>query len=76
MEELQQEFFKSMKAKIPHLSIYDLRLCAYLRIGLTSREMADILQVLPSSINVSRSRLRKKPWLSPEDLFEFLNNLD
>lgn len=76
MDELHQEFFKSMKSKFPNLSIYDLRLCAYLKIGLHSKEMAEILQVLPSSINVSRSRLRKKLGLQPQDdLFEFLNKL-
>ena len=74
MDELHQEFFKSMKNDFPSLSIYDLRLCAYLKIGLTSKEMADILQVLPSSINVSRSRLRKKLGLQPDDdLYDFLN---
>jgi DNA-binding CsgD family transcriptional regulator len=76
MDELHQEFFKVMKKRFPNLSIYDLRLCAYLRIGLTSKEMADILQVLPSSINVSRSRLRRKlNLLSEDDLYDFLINL-
>lgn len=76
MDELHQEFFKVMKKRFPNLSIYDLRLCAYLRIGLTSKEMADILQVLPSSINVSRSRLRKKlNLLHEDDLYDFLINL-
>lgn len=74
MDELHQEFFKAMKIRFPNLSIYELRLCAYLRIGLNSKEMADIFQVLPSSINVSRSRLRKKLGLKPEDdLYDFLN---
>lgn len=74
MDELHQEFFKNLKEKFPNLSIYDLRLSAYLKLGLSSKEMADILHVLPSSINVSRSRLRKKLHLNPEDdLFEFLS---
>lgn len=77
MDELHQEFFKVMKKKFPNLSIYDLRMCAYLKIGLNSKEIADIFQVLPSSINVSRSRLRKKLNLSQdEDLYEFLNSLE
>lgn len=75
MDELHQEFFKSLKEKFPTLSIYDLRLCAYLKTGLSSKEMAELLQVLPSSINVSRSRIRKKLDLSPdEDLYKFLND--
>lgn len=76
MDELHQEFFKILKSKYKELSIYDLRLCAYLKIGLNSKEISEIMNVLPSSINVSRSRLRKKLNLSPdEDLFEFLNKL-
>ena len=74
MDELHQEFFNSMKLQFPNLSIYDMRLCAYLRLGWTSKEMSDILQVLPSSINVSSSRLRKKLELAAEDdLFQLLN---
>lgn len=74
MDELHQEFFKNLKEKFPNLSIYDLRMCAYLKIGLNSKEMSEIFQVLPSSINVSRSRLRKKLNLSSEDdLYAFLN---
>ncbi|SHK45928.1 regulatory protein, luxR family [Epilithonimonas mollis] len=74
MDELHQDFFKAIKKKFPNLSIYELRLCVFLKIGLSSKEIADILQVLPSSINVSRSRLRKKLKLeSEDDLYEFLN---
>lgn len=77
MDELHQEFFKTLKEKHPSLSIYDLRLCAYLKIGISSKEMAEMLQVLPSSLYVSRSRLRKKLNLSAdEDLYNYLNHLD
>ncbi len=76
MDEIHQDFFKKMKSSYPNLSIYDLRLCAYLKIGLNSKEMSEILRVLPSSINVSRSRLRKKLELGHEvDLYSFLNSL-
>lgn len=74
MDELHQDFFKTLKERYPILSIYDLRMCAYIKIGLGSKEMAELLQVLPSSINVSRSRIRKKLDLKPEeDLFTFLS---
>lgn len=76
MDLLHQDFFKSLKEKFPQLSIYDLRLSAYLKLGFSSKEMAEILLVLPSSINVSRSRLRKKLGLQPsDDLYEFLNKI-
>lgn len=76
IDELHQAFFKAMRERFPDLSLYDLRLCAYLKMGLNSKEISEMLQVLPSSINVSRSRLRKKLSLLPdEDLYTFLNGM-
>ncbi|MBV6428963.1 MAG: hypothetical protein KIPDCIKN_03500 [Haliscomenobacter sp.] len=76
IDELHQEFFTKLRAQFPDLSLYDLRLCAYLKIGLNSKEISDIMKVLPSSINVSRSRLRKKLNLLPDqDLYRVLNDL-
>ena len=74
MDELHQHFFKNLQQAHPVLSIYDLRLCAYLKTGLNTQEIAEILNVLPSSLYVKRSRLRKKLDLGPDDdLYVFLN---
>jgi DNA-binding CsgD family transcriptional regulator len=74
MDELHQDFFRKLKEKFPGLSANDLRLCAYLKIGLNSKEIADILNIQPSSAYISRSRLRKKLNLdTDEDLYSFLN---
>ncbi len=76
MDELHQEFFKKLKDRFPGLSNNDLRLCAYLKIGLNSKEIADILNIQPSSSYISRSRLRKKLNLNTdEDLYDFLNGI-
>lgn len=76
MDELNQEFFKKLKSKYPALSMHDLRLCAYLKIGLNSKEIAEIMNILPSSVFVSRSRLRKKLNISAEeDIIAFFNEL-
>jgi len=76
MDELHQDFFKTLKENFSGLSNNDLRLCAYLKVGLNSREIADILNIQPSSSYISRSRLRKKLNLKPEeDLYDFLNNI-
>lgn len=76
IDELHQDFFKLLKQKYPSLSVYDMRLCIYLKIGLNSNEIAEILNVQPSSVYISRSRLRKKLNLTTEDdLHNFLNNL-
>jgi AraC family chitin signaling transcriptional activator len=74
MDELHQSFFKNLQTAHPQLSIYDLRLCAYLKTGLNTQEIAEILDVLPSSLYVKRSRLRKKLDLGQDDdLYSFLN---
>ncbi|MTB50016.1 triple tyrosine motif-containing protein [Lewinella sp. W8] len=76
MEELHNEFLSIMSSRYPDLTNYDLRLCAYLKTGLSTREIAGLMNVLPSSVNVSRSRLRKKLGLAPkEDLYKFLNGV-
>lgn len=76
MDELHQGFFKKLKEMFPDLSSNDLRLCAYLKIGLSSKEIADILNILPSSSYIRRSRLRKKLNLqTDEDLYSFLNKI-
>jgi DNA-binding CsgD family transcriptional regulator len=74
MDELHQDFFRKLKEQFPGLSNNDLRLCAYLKIGLNSKEIAEILNIQPSSSYISRSRLRKKLNLkAEEDLYGFLN---
>jgi AraC family transcriptional regulator, chitin signaling transcriptional activator len=74
MDELHQEFFRKLRDQFPDLSSNDLRMCAYLKIGLSSKEIADMLNILPSSFYISRSRLRKKLNLQThEDLYTFLN---
>lgn len=76
MDELHQDFFRKLKEKFPGLSNNDLRWCAYLKIGLNSKEIADILNIQPSSSYISRSRLRKKLELhADEDLYDFLNKI-
>jgi DNA-binding NarL/FixJ family response regulator len=77
IEELHKDFLTSLNEQYPKLTTYDQRLCVYLKSGLTTREMAEMMNVLPSSVNVSRSRLRKKLSLAPkEDLYRFLKGIE
>lgn len=73
MDGLNQDFVNRLKDKYPALTVYDLRLCTYIKTGLSSKEIAQVMNVLPSSINVSRSRLRKKLGLDvKDDLYSIL----
>jgi DNA-binding CsgD family transcriptional regulator len=55
-----KDFFKKVKEKHPKLTPNDLRLCAYLRLNLSSKEIAPLLSISPKSVEVKRYRLRKK----------------
>lgn len=53
-----------------------MRLCAYIKIGFDSKEIADLLNIKPSSVYISRSRLRKKLNIeTDEDLHSYLNSI-
>lgn len=76
IDELHQEFFERLRSDFDDLTRYDLRLCAYIKIGFDSKEIADLLNIKPSSVYISRSRLRKKLGLdSDEDLHAHLNSI-
>lgn len=55
-----KKFLKKIKTKHPELTPNDLRLCAYLRLNLASKEIAPLLNISPRSVEVKRYRLRKK----------------
>ncbi len=69
----QQGFFLALKEKYPDLTPNDLRLCAYLRLNLSTKEIARLLNISPRGVEISRHRLRKKLNLTKDEhLFDFL----
>ena len=66
-------FLKKVKENHPTLTPNDLRLCAYLRLNLSSKEIAPLLNISVRSIEIKRYRLRKKMNLPHEmGLVEYL----
>ena len=61
------EFLKKLKSSHTNLSPNDLKLCAYLRLNLSSKEIAPLLNISSRSVEIKRYRLRKKMNLSHED---------
>lgn len=61
-----KDFFKRLKEKHPALTPNDLKLCAYLRLNLSSKEIASLLNISTRSTEVKRYRLRKKMDLPHE----------
>ncbi|WP_298340813.1 triple tyrosine motif-containing protein [uncultured Algibacter sp.] len=61
-----KDFLKKIKSIHPALTSNDLRLCAYLRLNLSSKEIAPLLNISARSVEVKRYRLRKKMDLPHE----------
>jgi ligand-binding sensor domain-containing protein len=73
---VNNEFFNKLRDRHPDLSPNDLKFCAYLRMNLSSKEMAQLMNVTIKAIEVGRYRLRKKLSLQPEvNLYEFLTDI-
>ncbi|MDO7171545.1 triple tyrosine motif-containing protein [Mariniflexile sp. AS56] len=62
-----KDFIKKIKSIHPVLTSNDLRLCAYLRLNLSSKEIAPLLNISARSVEVKRYRLRKKMNLEHDD---------
>ena len=73
MEALNVIFLMKIKNLHSTLTPNDLRLCAYLRLNLSSKEIAPLLNISPRSVEIKRYRLRKKMDLPHEkSLVEYI----
>lgn len=61
------DFFKRLKADYPELTPSDLRLCAYLRMNLSSKEIAPLLNITVRGVEERRYRLRKRMHLTSDE---------
>ncbi|NHF60033.1 tetratricopeptide repeat protein [Flavobacteriaceae bacterium TP-CH-4] len=74
--EVHNDFDQKLKTLYADISEKEIRLAAFLRMNLTTKEIAATLNVLPDSILKSKYRLKKKLGLTKEtDLTTFLNTL-
>jgi DNA-binding CsgD family transcriptional regulator len=68
-----RHFLEKIKNLHPDLTHNDLRFCAYLRLNLTSKEIAPLLNISVRSVEIKRYRLRKKMNLKhDESLVEYI----
>ncbi len=72
-DEVHEDFFRKLKTSYPDLSLNDLKLCAYLRMNMSSKELVSILNITLRGVEIRRYRLRKKLNLEhDQNLVEFL----
>ncbi|RLD22641.1 MAG: two component regulator three y domain-containing protein, partial [Bacteroidetes bacterium] len=68
-------FTTRLTSEYHNLSAQDLRLCSYLRLNLSTKEIAQLLNISVRGVEISRYRLRKKLALNRSDnLSEFILN--
>ncbi len=65
-DQVHENFFKRLRSKFPELTPKDQKLCAYLRMNLTTKEIAPLLNISVRGVEISRYRLRKKLGLNSE----------
>lgn len=64
--ETHQDFYKNLLTKYPDLTRNELRLCAFLKMNLSTKEISAITQQSENSLVIARHRLRKKLNLDNE----------
>lgn len=72
-DQVHANFFKRLTDEFGDLSPNDYKMCTYLRMNLTSKEIASLMNISIRSVETNRYRLRKKLGLEPEtNLVQFL----
>jgi tetratricopeptide (TPR) repeat protein len=76
-ESINKNFYTRIKQAFPDISPNELKICALIKMNLSIKEMANILNISPDSVKTARYRLRKKLQLNTEDnLTDFILNLN
>ncbi|MGD1945091.1 MAG: tetratricopeptide repeat protein [Croceivirga sp.] len=71
-EDVHKDFNSNVKSKYPEVTSNELRLMALLKMNLSSKEIANILNISPEGIKKARYRLRKKLDITTEDSLQDL----
>lgn len=62
------DFYRNLKDKYPDLTPTELKLCAFLRLNMSSKEISSLTGITVKSVEVMRARLRKKLNISNTDI--------
>ncbi len=75
-EQVNKDFFEKLRRHNHNITPTEERMAALIKLGLTNKEIASILNITHQSVKNARYRLKRKLGLKPEeDLREFLDNL-
>ncbi|OXG06626.1 regulatory LuxR family protein [Flavobacterium araucananum] len=76
LNQIHNEFIITLSKKFPNLTPKDIKLCVYLKMNLSSKEIAPMMNISFRGVELHRYRLRKKLNLTQdENLSKFLLSL-
>ncbi len=67
-KEVHSEFYDTLLKKYPALTPGELKLCAFLRLNMTTKEISELTGQQISSLENARYRLRQKLGISSSDV--------
>lgn len=74
--QVHEEFFKELKGMHPTLTQKDLKICAYIKMNLTTKEIAPLMNISVRGVETHRYRLKKKLDLdNDKSLTDYLMNI-
>lgn len=77
LNQIHNQFSNNLSQKYPNLTSKDIKLCIYLKMNLSSKEIAPLVNISFRSIEIQRYRLRKKMNLAKEEnLSKFLLSIN
>jgi ligand-binding sensor domain-containing protein/DNA-binding CsgD family transcriptional regulator len=75
-DKVHSDFLAALKSRFPGLTPNELKLSGYLRMNLSTKEVAQLMNISVRGVEISRYRLRKKLELPTQtNLFEFLMSI-
>jgi len=76
VEQVHEALFEKLKKHYPDLTPRELSLCAYLRMNISSKEIATLMNISTRGVEISRYRIRKKLGIDRNaNLTEFMMKL-
>lgn len=67
-KDVHEDFYRALNQRYPELTHNERKLCAFLRLNMSTKEISAITFQTPHSITIARSRLRKKLDISNKDI--------
>jgi hypothetical protein len=75
-EKIHPRFFMRLKEKVPDITVAEQRMAAFMRLRLSSRQIAGLLGISTNSVNKTKQRLRHRFNLSPNaNIEEFISKI-